>query len=72
VIFYHDEKQRVAAEKSRKEAAKEFRDPIVTEIQPLTHFYKAENYHQDYYNNHKDAPYCRFVIKPKLDKLHLK
>jgi len=72
VIFYHDEKQKLAAEKSEKEAQENFNDPIVTEIKPLTTFYPAEDYHQKYYDNHQDAPYCRFVIKPKLDKLHLK
>jgi peptide-methionine (S)-S-oxide reductase len=72
VIFYHDEKQREAAERSKREAAKEFDDPIVTEIKPLTHFYEAENYHQDYFRNNANAPYCRFVIKPKLEKLKLK
>jgi len=72
VIFYHDEKQRLAAEKSKKESQKNFGDPIVTAIEPLTTFYKAEDYHQKYYDNHSNAPYCRFVIKPKLDKLKLK
>lgn len=72
VIFYHDEKQRAAAEESKRKAAKGFGDPIVTEIKPLTHFYEAENYHQDYFRNNPNAPYCRFVIKPKLDKLKLK
>jgi peptide-methionine (S)-S-oxide reductase len=72
VIFYENEHQKVAAEKSKKEVAKSFSEPIVTEIKPLDHFYKAENYHQEYFNNHQNAPYCRFVIKPKLDKLHLK
>lgn len=72
VIFYHDDKQRIAAEKSKQEAQKDFSDPIVTEIKPLTHFYVAENYHQDYFNKNQNAPYCRLVIKPKLEKLHLK
>lgn len=71
VIFYHDEKQKIAAEKSRQEAQKSFSDPIVTEIKPLTAFYNAENYHQDYFNKNPNAPYCRLVIKPKLEKLHL-
>lgn len=70
-IFYHDERQKIAAEQSRAEAGKEFEDPIVTEIVPLKEFYPAENYHQDYYNNHKNAPYCALVIKPKLKKLKL-
>ncbi len=69
MIFYHDEKQKEVAEKAKTQAAKKFRDPIVTEIQPLTHFYEAENYHQDYYRNNPNAPYCRIVIKPKLEKL---
>ncbi len=72
VIFYQDDNQRVMAERSRAEAQKEFEDPIVTEIQPLKAFYKAEDYHQDYFNNHANAPYCTLVIKPKLKKLHLK
>jgi peptide-methionine (S)-S-oxide reductase len=71
VIFYHDEKQKVAAEKSKREAQKTFNDPIVTEIQPLNQFFPAENYHQDYYRNHTNAPYCTFIIKPKLKKLKL-
>jgi peptide-methionine (S)-S-oxide reductase len=70
-IFYADEKQKVAAEKSQQAAAKKFSDPIVTQIVPLDKFYEAEHYHQDYYKNNTNAPYCRFVIKPKLDKLHL-
>lgn len=70
-IFYRDEKQKLAAEKSRAEAQKLFNDPIVTEITPLHAFYKAENYHQNYYKNNPNAPYCVFVIKPKLKKLGL-
>lgn len=70
-IFFHSEQQRRAAEKSRAEAQKLFDDPIVTEIVPLKAFYKAENYHQDYYKNNPNAPYCVFVIKPKLKKLGL-
>ncbi len=72
VIFYHNEKQKLAAEKSKKEAAKYFESPIVSEIQPLKKYYKAENYHQDYFNNNPSAPYCEYVIKPKLEKLNLK
>lgn len=69
VIFYHDEKQKSTAEQSKKHAQSMFSDAIVTEIQPLTKFYEAENYHQDYYRNNANAPYCRMVIKPKLEKL---
>lgn len=69
VIFYHDENQKAAAEESKKAAQKDFPEPIVTQIMPLEKFYEAENYHQDYFRNHQDAPYCQFVIKPKLEKL---
>jgi len=44
-------------------------DPIVTELKPLEIFYKAENYHQDYFKNNPHAPYCSFVVKPKVKKL---
>ena len=70
-IFYHDEKQKEIAEKSKKELEEEhvYKDPVVTEISPFKNFYVAEDYHKDYYENHKDNPYCNFVIDPKLDKL---
>ena len=71
VIFYDSEKQKALAETSKKAAQKNFKDPIVTEIAPLTKFYAAEQNHQDYYRNNSNAPYCRFVIQPKLKKLHL-
>ena len=71
VIFYHDEEQRQIAEKSKKELEERhvFDDPIVTEIVPLIKFYPAEHYHKKYFDNNKDAPYCRFVIEPKVEKL---
>ena len=69
VIFYEGEAQREAAERSVKNAQKDFKDPIVTKIEPLKAFYVAENYHQEYYKHNSNAPYCRFVIKPKLEKL---
>jgi peptide-methionine (S)-S-oxide reductase len=69
IIFYSNEAQKVAAEKSKAEAAKHFSSPIVTEIVPLTQFYPAEGYHQNYYNLHKGQSYCQFVIGPKLRKL---
>ncbi len=71
VIFYHDEAQKKAAEQSKAAAQKTFEETIVTEIQPLKQFFPAEDYHQDYFKNHKNAPYCSFVIKPKLKKLNL-
>ena len=69
VIFFHSETQKTAAEKSKRAAAARFRDPIVTELAPLTKFYNAEAYHQDYFRNNSNAPYCRVVIRPKLEKL---
>lgn len=72
VIFYQNAAQRTAAEKSKAAAQKDFAQPIVTDIQPLTTFYKAEDYHQDYYRNNSNQPYCQAVIRPKLEKLQKK
>ena len=69
IILYHDEAQKLAAEKSKAAAAKRFKDPIVTEIVALKQFYPAEAYHQDYYRNNPRYPYCAAVISPKLKKL---
>ena len=69
IILYHSDAQKAVAEKSKKTAQAEFKDPIVTQIVPLTKFYKAEDYHQNYYNNNSSAPYCSFVIRPKLKKV---
>lgn len=69
VILYHGEAQKLAAEKSKLEAQKKHKDPIVTEIVPFTKFYPAEGYHQEYYDNNSSAPYCQMVIAPKLEKL---
>ena len=55
IILYRDEKQKLIAEKSKLEAQKNFRDPIVTEIVPLKKFYKAEDYHQQYYDQNSSA-----------------
>ena len=68
-IFYHSDEQRQAAERSKAKAQKKFRKRIVTEIVPAADFYVAENYHQDYYQNNRNAPYCRMIIAPKLRKL---
>lgn len=72
IIFYHNQNQKFSAEKSKLEAQRQFTDKIVTEIKPLVHFYVAEEYHQDYFEKNPDAAYCRFVIKPKLDKLKIR
>lgn len=71
-IFYHSAAQKEAAEASKKAHAKDFADPIVTEITEASTFYPAEDYHQNYYNlNASKNPYCRVVIDPKLRKLGL-
>jgi peptide-methionine (S)-S-oxide reductase len=72
VILYSSDAQKVAAEKSKAEAQKKFKDPIVTEIVPLKKFYKAEDYHQNYYNDNPNEGYCLFVIKPKVEKFEKK
>jgi len=72
VIFTHSPAQKTAAEASRTRAQALFDRPIVTQIQALEHFYAAENYHQDYFRNNPNAPYCRLVIQPKLEKLKAK
>ena len=70
-IYYHDERQKAIAEKSKAEIERQrvYRDPIVTEITPFKKFYVAEDYHKNYYNENQNAPYCRFVIDPKIQKL---
>ncbi|HEU0038408.1 MAG TPA: peptide-methionine (S)-S-oxide reductase MsrA, partial [Verrucomicrobiae bacterium] len=72
VIFYHNETQKQAAEKSKAEAQKQWRDRIVTEIVPLKKFYLAEDYHQDYFRNHPEQGYCQAVIRPKVNKVEKK
>ena len=69
IILYRDKKQQLLAEKSKLEAQKNFRNPIVTEIVPLKKFYKAEDYHQQYFDNNSSQGYCQVVIAPKLEKL---
>jgi len=70
VIFYHNEQQKEIAERSLSETEQSnlWQDSIVTEIQPLNNYFKAENYHQDYYANNPNAGYCQVVIAPKLKK----
>lgn len=69
IILYHSDAQKIAAEQSKKEAAKLFDSPIVTEIVPLKKFIKAEGYHQDYFRLNPRARYCSYVIRPKMEKL---
>ena len=72
-IFYTDSiQQKKAIEfKEKLDGLMIFKHPIVTEISRLDNFYLAEDYHQNYYTNNKSQPYCKLVIKPKLDKLLL-
>jgi peptide-methionine (S)-S-oxide reductase len=69
IILYADAGQKAAAEKSKAEAGKVFRDPLTTEIVPLEKFWPAEEYHQDYFRRNPNAGYCSFVIAPKIKKL---
>lgn len=73
-IFYHSPEQKAAAEQVMAEltAAGVWRDPIVTELTPATEFYPAENYHQEYFANNPNQPYCRAVIEPKVAKFRQK
>ncbi len=69
-IFYHNEIQKIIAKRSKQEteASKLWTDPLVTEIVPLTTFYQAEEYHQNYYLNNPYQPYCLMIINPKVKK----
>lgn len=70
VIFYDSPQQKAAAENMIDKLEKEmvFDRPIVTEVSPISQFYSAEDYHQNYYNNNPDQGYCAYVIQPKLAK----
>jgi peptide-methionine (S)-S-oxide reductase len=68
IVLYHDDAQKQAAEKVKKAAASQHKDPITTQIEPLKKFYPAEEYHQDYFAKNPNAPYCAYVIRPKLQK----
>jgi peptide-methionine (S)-S-oxide reductase len=70
VIFYHSEEQKEIAERVKKELddSDTWKNPIVTEIVPLEKFYRAEDYHQNYYRTNPNQGYCRVVIAPKLKK----
>ena len=70
-IFYHNDEQKTIAKESKDKVdnSNVFLNPVVTEITKLDKFWPAEDYHNNYYNNNMDQPYCRVIIKPKLDKL---
>lgn len=69
VIFYQSEEEQKTAQEVVEEMSPYFDNPIVTEISPLGAYYKAEEDHQNYYNNHTNQPYCQAIISPKLNKL---
>lgn len=71
VIFYYNDEQKQKAEEYKKKLneAKAFPNPIVTEISPASELYIAEDYHQNYFNNNPNQPYCRALIPPKLEKM---
>ncbi|MBN1989233.1 MAG: peptide-methionine (S)-S-oxide reductase MsrA [Bacteroidales bacterium] len=70
VVFYHNaQQQKIASEvKDILDQSDIWSDPIVTTIEPFTKFYRAEDYHQDYFLNNPKQPYCRMVVAPKVDK----
>nr|MBP7400394.1 peptide-methionine (S)-S-oxide reductase [Chitinophagales bacterium] len=70
IIFYNNDAQKIVAEEYIKEknADNYFGRPIVTEVLPATTFFIAENYHQDYYANNRNAPYCTYVVAKKVEK----
>jgi peptide-methionine (S)-S-oxide reductase len=74
VIFYHGDAQRAVAEEIIRELNDEGPGsrPIVTELQPATTFYIAEDYHQEYFRNNPQQPYCSFVVSPKVKKFRQK
>lgn len=70
VIFYHNDEQKKLAEKYKAEinASGAYPNPVVTEISPLINYYKAEGYHQNYFNQNGQESYCKYVIQPKVEK----
>lgn len=68
VIFTQSDEQAKLAREAFQRAESNYPDPIVTMIEPLEEFFPAEDYHQDYFKNNTNAPYCRFVIAPKMRK----
>ena len=72
VIYYDSPAQKAAAEAIIKEAQEAWDNPIVTEVSPLGAFYKAEEYHQNYYRNNPNQGYCSFIIAPKVRKFREK
>ena len=71
-VFYTTERQRQMTEHYIRNLGYGFVKPVVTTVEPLQKFYKAEDYHQKYYEAHKDAPYCQLIIAPKVEKVETK
>jgi len=71
-IFYTTARQKEMAEHYIKTIQAGFSKPIVTTVEPLVEFYRAEDYHQKYYEHHKDAGYCQLIIAPKVEKVQQK
>ncbi len=74
VIFYHSPEQQATANELIAELIRDkaFTDPIVTAVEPAREFYPAEDYHQQYFENHPSQPYCAFVVSPKVQKFRKK
>ncbi|MBZ5619381.1 MAG: peptide-methionine (S)-S-oxide reductase MsrA [Acidobacteriia bacterium] len=74
VIFYHDARQKGVAEELIREleAQEIWSRPIVTEVRPAAAFYRAEDYHQEYFRNNPQQPYCAYVVAPKVRKFREK
>ena len=72
VIYYHSPDQKIASEAVIKEAQVAWDNPIVTEVSAFDKFYKAEDYHQNYYKNNPNQGYCSFIIAPKVKKFREK
>jgi peptide-methionine (S)-S-oxide reductase len=70
VVFYHNDAQKQAAEeyKEQLEASHVYKSPVVTEISPLTNYYPAEGYHQNYFELNPNQSYCQYVVRPKVEK----
>ena len=71
-IFYHSDEQKETAERVIAEITPQWSNPIVTEVTPLETFYVAEDYHQEYFANNPNQPYCRAVVAPKVEKFKKK
>jgi peptide-methionine (S)-S-oxide reductase len=74
IILYHNDEQKEQANELIREISEKglFEDPVVTEVVPFSAFYRAEEYHQHYFEKHPDKPYCRIVVQPKVQKLRKK